>query len=194
MAQWNPPPPNPLPELSCPQAPEDSTLSFTSDAIGDTVFSKAWVLSLLVKAVEAVHCHEKTSGSPEMIIRESESKHPGVTVMDDDTQTAGRSCVPGSSEQPLLGGSGGDVEQQQEEKGAGDLEERSREVGEETAEGGSQEISESLENDLCRLWDASMNPVSIDGNGVWPAGSAYICITRMCTRALACISILIQCS
>ena len=130
------------------------------------MFSKAWVLSLLVKAVEAVDYHEKASGSPETTVRESGSKQQGETVMDDDIGATGRSCSGGSNKQPLLGRSGDEEEKQRPStKGAED--ERASEVGEversvERAEDDSREISESLENDLCRLWDASMNPVSLD--------------------------------
>ena len=48
-AQWNPPPPDPV--SSQPRAHQEAA---EDDSIGDTVFSKAWVLSVLVEAVERV--------------------------------------------------------------------------------------------------------------------------------------------
>ena len=51
MAQWNPPPPDSPPHEK--DHPQSGTADY-NDTIGDTVFSKAWVLSLLVKAVAAV--------------------------------------------------------------------------------------------------------------------------------------------
>ena len=54
MADWNPPPPEQEEPGTASKAVPDE------DRIGDTVFSKAWVLSLLVEAVRAV---ESTSES-----------------------------------------------------------------------------------------------------------------------------------
>ena len=51
MAQWNPPPPDSPPHEK--DHPQSGTADY-NDTIGNTVFSKAWVLSLLVKAVAAV--------------------------------------------------------------------------------------------------------------------------------------------
>ena len=55
MADWNPPPPE-RDEGSASNVVPDK------DRIGDTVFSKAWVLSLLVKAVKAV---DSSTSEPE---------------------------------------------------------------------------------------------------------------------------------
>ena len=138
-------------------------LPLTNDAIGDTVFSKAWVLSLLVRAVKAVQCGEKASGGPGMAVRDAEReerKPEGATVVGNDSEAKGRSHTCEASEEPVAID---DMEQQreretEEDEGFGEVGavERSGATGEDD----SQEINESLENDLCRLWDASMNPVS----------------------------------
>ena len=57
-AQWNPPPPDPGSSLA--RAPQE--VAAEDDSIGDTVFSKAWVLSVLVKAVERVQEKREESG------------------------------------------------------------------------------------------------------------------------------------
>ena len=54
---WNPSPPNSPPcsrDSLVPSLDEPSTSSEYSDTIGETVFSKSWVLSLMVQAVAAV--------------------------------------------------------------------------------------------------------------------------------------------
>ena len=134
-------------------------LPLTDDAIGDTVFSKAWVLSLLVRAVKVVQYGEKASGGPGMAVRDAEReerKPEGATVVGNDSEAKGRSHTCEASEEPVAID---DMEQQREreteDEGFGEVE-RSGATGEDD----SQEINESLENDLCRLWDASMNPVS----------------------------------
>ena len=74
MAQWNPSPPDPptntAPELDDPQLSYD-------DTIGDTVFSKAWVLSLLVRAVAAVQ--EGRNGGQRQIPESEGERDPAVT-------------------------------------------------------------------------------------------------------------------
>ena len=85
-------------------------------SIGDTVFSKSWALSVLVRAVEAVFK---------------------------------------GSEGSLKSGEG---------KGEGGEGETGEEVGKGKREGGEEEreedsLDKGLEEDLCHLWDASMNSV-----------------------------------
>ena len=85
-------------------------------AIGDTVFSKSWALSVLVRAVETV--------SGESLGREGSLKS-GQKEGDD-------------------------------EEGEGE-EEIGKEEGNEKGEEDS--LDEGLEENLCHLWDASMNTV-----------------------------------
>ena len=103
---WNPPPPE-----------GEETKSSDIDAIGDTVFSKAWALSMLVKAVALVD-------------------------KKDDDKAEG------------------------EESGAADGEDK-RDIGAPPAKKPAHdyvdrklELDEETDNDLCRLWDATVNQVT----------------------------------
>ena len=88
-------------------------------SIGDTVFSKSWALSVLVRAVEAV------------FIGIEESLKPGEREREEGEGERG------------------------EEEGKG-----KREGGEgEREEKGEDSLDKGLEEDLCQLWDASMNSV-----------------------------------
>lgn len=58
MADWNPPPPEQVDDTASNVVPD-------KDRVGDTVFSKAWVLSLLVKAVKAVDSSTSEPKLPE---------------------------------------------------------------------------------------------------------------------------------
>ena len=151
MAQWNPPPPSsppPFQDLSEGYSPEQP---HTKDNIGDTVFSKSWVLSLLVMVVKAVQkdevlthdskledaSHKKLRGDESECLRSSKNTDDVMNAEDDGT------CVKGDI---LL------RKEEEEEK----VEEQEKEE-EETEE--EEEINEDLENDLCRLWDVSVNHV-----------------------------------
>ena len=92
------------------------------------MFSKAWVLSLLVKAVEVV---EEGEQEKEEEGRESEIDKGG-------TDAAGKRDVSDPS-----GADNG-------ERGAGKCVQEEEEV---------LELDEEIENDLCQLWDASVNEV-----------------------------------
>ena len=215
--------------------------------IGDTVFSKAWVLSLLVKAVEAVREQQsktETSNRSEDNINERDVERSELNIEDRQNMLSNRTTQPDSEvatcnrgdaevmgmeslecdqpdirdrplqdtssepdrsdslaeasnrdEQPCAtteevqtrsniddsseqrtekesmifetspadsdqeerereGEVGGDSESDWDEGGDGLVDRRDRSLL-----GGVEEISESLENDLCRLWDASMNMV-----------------------------------
>ena len=151
MAQWNPPPPSTPPQdLSEGYSPEQLN---AKDNIGDTVFSKSWVLSLLVMVVKAVQrdeilthdsrledaSHEKLRGDEPACLRSSND------VMNGEEDGTCNYSVKGDSSDILL--------RKEEEK----EEERVEEQGKEEEE--EEEISEDLENDLCRLWDVSVNHV-----------------------------------
>ena len=154
MAQWNPPPPSTPPQdLSEGYSPEQLN---TKDNIGDTVFSKSWVLSLLVMVVKAVQrdevlthdsrledaSHEKLRGYESACLRSSNNTDD---VMNGEGDGTCNYSVKGDSSNILL---------RKEEK---EEEQRVEEQGKEEEEEG--EISEDLENDLCRLWDVSVNHV-----------------------------------
>ena len=217
------------------------------DRIGDTVFSKAWVLSLLVKAVEAVreqqskietlnhsedNIDERDVEKSELNVEDRQNMISNRTIQPDsevvtcnrgDSKVMGmeslecdqpdmsdrplqdtssepdqsdslaeasnrdaqpcamtkevhiRSSVADSSEQRtekesmIFETSPADSDQEERERGrkiGGDRESDGDEGGDGLVDqrdrsllGGVEEISESLENDLCRLWDASMNMV-----------------------------------
>lgn len=59
-ANWNPSPPD-SPSRTSDSVPSPSATADYNDTIGDTVFSKSWVLSLLVQAVATVQ--ENTPGN-----------------------------------------------------------------------------------------------------------------------------------
>lgn len=112
MAAWNPP----APDKEVETGPDDS------DAIGDTVFSKSWVLSMMVKVVSVVNS-------------------------------------PGRCEKDLLA-----IPSDSEESGARDEAPKARGQclsREDSAEEQDEELCSSMEEELCQLWDASANAVSV---------------------------------
>lgn len=233
--------------VSCEKSAKDSiSLVDYDDRIGDTVFSKAWVLSLLVKAVEAVREQQskiETLNHSEDNIDECDVEKSELNVEDRQNMISNRTIQPNnevvtcdrgdsevmgmeslecdqsdmtgrplqdtssepdrsdslaeasnrdaqpcatteevqfrsnvdSSEQRtekesmMCGTSSADSDQEERERGGeieGDRESDWDEGGDglvnrrdRSLPGGVEEISESLENDLCRLWDASMNMV-----------------------------------
>ena len=159
MAQWNPSPPSsppPFQDLAEDSSPEQP---HTKDNIGDTVFSKSWVLSLLVMVVKAVQREEvftrdskREDASPEKL-KGGESECLRSSKDTDDVMNAedGGTCS------YFVKGDSSNVQLRKEEE-----EEEKREVGQEEEEEEEEEIreiSEDLENDLCRLWDVSVNHV-----------------------------------
>ena len=211
-------------------ASDDSSSLVNSydDCIGDTVFSKAWVLSLLVKAVEAVREQESKIemlnrlednvhvGDSELSIEErlpnrtiseiesrgdmqvmgmesQECNQPDQSVQDTfpeceqtgtSSEASGRdnTCTMSEDQKDMQVRSNGDIDDSsvqwtgkdsmivETSHADSDQGERERERGDGSDDGGVidqrnradldvDEINESLENDLCRFWDASMNVV-----------------------------------
>ena len=204
-----------------------SSLVNYDDRIGDTVFSKAWVLSILVKAVQAVkdlqskieisrpgsdvdrsesrdeeeervsskkcgdelgerdarmeasECDQSNASTSEVekVIRESTvdggqqrlekqredscvsqaTDSERLTNSREDEQLLARTKTELVS--PVCGGNGrtGALGGQESCEEEGEGERRGMEEAE--SFGKLEEIDENLENDLCRLWDASMNMV-----------------------------------
>ena len=95
-------------------------------SIGDTVFSKSWTLSVLVRAVQTVAGDTLSSGESLKRVEEEEEEEEG-------------------------GGRGREVDRGE---GRGEREERREEEDEDS-------LDKELEEDLCHLWDASMNGVRI---------------------------------
>lgn len=156
MAQWNPSPPSSPPPFQDLAEDSSSEQPHTKDNIGDTVFSKSWVLSLLVMIVKAVQREEvftrdskREDASPEKL-KGGESECLRSSKDTDDVMNAedGGTCS------YFVKGDSSNVQLRKEEE-----EEEKREVGQEEEEEEKREISEDLENDLCRLWDVSVNHV-----------------------------------
>ena len=270
-------------------ANDGTSLVDYDDRIGDTVFSKAWVLSLLVKAIEAVREQEskieifnhsegdkdeRDMEKSELSIEDRQNVVSNRTIQPDsgiDTSIRGDSQIMGMEslecdqtgvrDRPMfiqnvpslssvpdrsdgLGeashrdtqprariddekdsmtyetspafsdGGKGEIRKDREGERVGGIrraregERRggSRESGEFEGEGegegddddglvdqrdrssllgdGADEVSESLENDLCRLWDASMNMVC-HLDVLYPI-AMHMCYRRICICAIYC--------
>ena len=155
MAQWNPPPPT-SPHCTLPPSAEDPLDDHTGDNVGDTVFSRSWVLSLLVMVVRSVQGDEMITNDPAMegvskgAQRGDDSMNSGKgTMATESEQTSSSYCE--TVKEPVRSKTSGNILQEREE---------GEEEGEEKEEEEEEEaISEDLENDLCRLWDVSVNHV-----------------------------------
>ena len=115
----------------------DHNVTEGGDGIGGSVFSKAWVLSVLVRAVEIV-----TGGERE------------------DRETEGEGGGEGEE------GEGGREGVRQGE-GEGEREAGARERDTQRDEE-QEDLDKPLEDDLCQLWDASMNNVGHKRIWEWP--------------------------
>ena len=104
-----------------------------SDAIEGTVFSKSWVLSLLVKVINVLEKKGEHKVN-EIDVKEEVKPHQRTLSVHQDTDVI---TVSSSSTK----------------NGSGDATDKNDESGEDKA------FDEGLENELCRLWDASMNTV-----------------------------------
>lgn len=117
----------PLPYPSEAQAPEEV------DEIAGTVFSKSWVLALLVRTVEYVSPRE-----------EEREVHVSDTYLQQECEDGREKTVNGEDEESSkVRGHSGDL------KNAGS---------------DGDNMDSSLEEDLCLLWDASMNSVCVIGH------------------------------
>lgn len=134
MADWNPPPPEQVDDTASNVVPD-------KDRIGDTVFSKAWVLSLLVKAVKAVD-----SSTSEPKLPENENT-PGLS------EEGGKAGGEGEGEKRgIVGEEGSSAEGAARIEGEGQCTLAADDKGAQV-----KELAEDIENDLCQLWDVSMN-------------------------------------
>ena len=110
-----------------------------SDAIEGTVFSKSWVLSLLVKVINVLEVEEKKGEHKvnEIDVKEEVEPHQRTSSVHQDTDgiTASSSST---------------------KNGSRDVTDKNDET---VSSGEDKPFDEGLENELCRLWDASMNTV-----------------------------------
>lgn len=129
----NPSPPSPTSTCSPSGNTEPRDNSSDADRIGDTVFSKTWVLALLVKALEYVSPRKEDNGAEPQEEVSNGAEPQTAASLSEDT---------GLRDSPAPPKEGSKVK-----NGTDDCEER------------SDIIDPSLEEGLCLLWDASMNNV-----------------------------------
>ena len=128
-----------------PAVVTEDTLSklYQDDAIGDTVFSKAWVLSTLVEIIKTVEEEDDREAAPPT--SQEEKDRDGLTSSSsvEKMNCSGEVMGVGSDGNCADGGvcEGGDAGE------GGDVSE------------GVLELDEEVEGRLCTLWDASMNTV-----------------------------------
>lgn len=142
------------------------------DGIGDSVFSKSWVLSVLVRAVESVcsvgqverEREEEGKGG-----REDEKEREGGGEWEGNGERKGKQegerVCKGEREKDgeNMGKEG--VEREGESEGEGKIKEEREKGGDMEREGegdrveDDEDLDKNLEEDLCQLWDASMNNV-----------------------------------
>ena len=155
-------------------------LHLSDASIGDTVLSKSWGLSVLVRAVNSISAKKEKKkmrkkeeeeqeregekekegeGEGEGEEREGEEKKISDNISDKPVMCAtGENCDDGDSGD----GEEGSVEEEGERTSDGVKGERKEGEGREGGEGerdSDDSLDENLEEDLCRLWDASMNRV-----------------------------------
>jgi len=147
MAQWNPPPPSSPHNTPPPLSAEDPSDGNAGDSVGDTVFSKSWVLSLLVMVVRSVQGEETIANDSKMEdVSNGEQIEGGVSLESGEGSMASDSS------------SYCDTAKEETRRKSSDSSVQRKE-GEEEEEEEEEAISEDLENDLCRLWDVSVNHV-----------------------------------
>ena len=154
------------------------------DSISGTVISKAWALSVLVKAVERVSenresCGERGEGEREEEIKGEEREGEGERMEGErmegekmEERVTEKSCGQiksrglegasgdgGGCDGRGVGDEGGEVEKRVE--GEGTEEEAGVEEGEKGEGEKDDVLEEGLEDNLCQLWDASMISVSV---------------------------------
>lgn len=177
---WNPAPPSPHETHESEYSPiqsvkrelqEELEKCATQDSVGETIFSRSWLLSLLVKAVDYVQSGTKNADGS---IGQPPSPHSGPSFGSDRPGTAGPSSVTtyqeGTTSTPTS-------VSKREEEDCGVLRDVAvaRQQGahacDSTGERGvvllpsnsgprPHELDEDIENDMCKLWDTSVNKVS----------------------------------
>ena len=150
----------------------EETLSdlYKEDSIGNTVFSKVWVLSVLVRVIKAVSIEqdqtqlEKNGGTnmnrPQPNFN---SINKSDTCSEEDTSFVNEDTVGGTTASV-------DIDSNVLSKNMSDDESatipRAEVMGNDSmkksGDGSVLELEEQLEGQLCALWDASMNEVSIN--------------------------------
>ena len=109
------------------------------------MFSKSWVLSLLVMVVRSVQGEETIANDSKM-----------EDVSNGEQIEGGVSLESGKGSMASESGSYCDTVKEETRRKSSDSSAQRKEENEEEEE---DAISEDLENDLCRLWDVSVNHV-----------------------------------
>lgn len=176
---WNPAPPSPQADQDSEDLPvqsvkqelqEELERCSTEDAVGETIFSRSWLLSLLVKAVDYVHTGTQDA---DVTVDHTPSPHPLASLTADGHGGVGSSAVDTHQEQNTSTPDGAS-EGEGEECGGGDVRVARKHGGHPFDDSGGggvmsqpsnsgrypQELDEDIENDMCKLWDTSVNKVS----------------------------------
>ena len=184
---WNPAPPSP----HAPHESEDSPIQSvkrelqeelekcaTQDSVGETIFSRSWLLSLLVKAVDYVQSgtknEEDDSIDNQHSIDRPPSPRPGPSLGTDGPSTAEQSTLAtnqeGTASTPTSAS-----KREGEDCGVSHDVSVNRQQGGHACDGSGEggvallpsnggprphELDEDIENDMCKLWDTSVNKVS----------------------------------
>jgi len=171
MAQWNPPPPSSPHSTPPPLSAEDPSDGNAGDSVGDTVFSKSWVLTLLVMVVRSVQGEETIANDSKMEdVSNGEQIEGGVSLESGKGSMASESGSYCDTLEEETRRKSSDSSAQRKE---GEEEEDEEEEKEEDEEA----ISEDLENDLCRLWDVSVNHVCCVTHQVMMYAEAHTWLT-----------------
>ena len=172
---WNPAPPSPNKEIDHSpihsvrqQLQEDLERCSAEDSVGETIYSRSWLLSLLVKAVDYVQSeNEKAYDTPDP-----------VPLPPSGPSTTNSSGIDGSLEAdskeratdlPIS-----TVKEDGDKCGGGDVTVARRHDEHLCSDGDGtrvtphpkdgnrhpRELDEDMENDMCKLWDTSVNEVS----------------------------------
>ena len=150
----------------------EETLSdlYKEDSIGNTVFSKAWVLSVLVRVIKAVSIEqdqtqlEKNGGTnmnrPQPNFN---SINKSDTCSEEDTSFVNEDTVGGTTASVDIDSNV--LSKNMSDDGSATIP-RAEVMGNDSmkksGDGSVLELEEQLEGQLCALWDASMNEVSIN--------------------------------
>ena len=176
---WNPAPPSPHAVQECEGSPiqsvkrelqEELERCSTQDSVGETIFSRSWLLSLLVKAVNYVQTGMRNPDDTVNRIPSPQSG-PSLAAVGHD---AGEPSEVDSHQERSTGAPVGAVEGEGDKCGGSDATAARKHGDHPFDDGGGggvmwqpsdsgqcpHELDEDIENDMCKLWDTSVNKVS----------------------------------
>ena len=183
---WNPAPPSPHAPHESENSPiqsvkrelqEELEKCATQDSVGETIFSRSWLLSLLVKAVDYVQSGTKNTDDSinnQHSMNRPPSPQPGPSLGTDRPGTAEQSTVATNQEGTASTPTSASKREGEDCGVSGDVSvnrQQGRHACDGSGEGGvallpsnggprPHELDEDIENDMCKLWDTSVNKVS----------------------------------